>query len=46
MGGKPLKVSVCAPPVSVECLLRLRIDLAMMVAKVKTMMKAKMLMVS
>lgn len=31
---------------SVECLLRLRIDLAMMVAKVKTMMKAKLLMVS
>lgn len=26
---------MCAPPVSVECLLRLRIDLAMMVAKVK-----------
>lgn len=46
MGGKPLKVSAGAPPVSVECLLLLCIDLAMMVAKVKTMMKAKMLMVS
>lgn len=37
---------MCAPPVSVEGLLRLRIDLAMMVAKVKTTMEAKMLMAS
>lgn len=45
-GGKPLKVSVCAPPGPVECLLQLSIDLVMMVAKVKMMMKAKMLMIS
>lgn len=37
---------MCAPPGPVECLLQLCIDLAMIVAKVKMMMKAKMVMVS